>query len=274
MMLCSMTKTPPDHPVRRALTWIVEHRIDEVTGKPISRRALSFKAGLSAAHVGNIINGAQGADIERPTAIALARAGNVRVTWLLTGKGVREPYEGDEAAVEAAAGAPMPPSPPAGRTSTEGAGASGSALVYVDDDLQWCIDHAWKPTEHLPADIRAVQLFGQRRGPLLKRDADAVDIVGGWLDTAARLRLRGEEPTYRAIIDELTRSRVVREHIDSQGRSEDDLRAEEEYREQTGQEPPRLAGPRKPGEPILMPREPEKHTPKPPSSKPKSKGER
>lgn len=86
-----MPATLLDHPVRRGLAWIVENRKDK-SGRLLSRRQLSILAGLSPAHVGNIMNGHQGADIDHRTAQAIARAANVRTEWLLTGEGEREPF--------------------------------------------------------------------------------------------------------------------------------------------------------------------------------------
>lgn len=75
-----MPATLLDHPVRRGLAWIVENRKDK-SGRLLSRRQLSILAGLSPAHVGNIMNGHQGADIDHRTAQAIARAANVRTEW-------------------------------------------------------------------------------------------------------------------------------------------------------------------------------------------------
>lgn len=83
------------HPVVRGLIWILENRT-KPDGKRMSQRALSLAAGLTAAHVGQILGGFQSADIDRRTAIAIARAANVRLEWLLTGSGPREPFDASD----------------------------------------------------------------------------------------------------------------------------------------------------------------------------------
>ena len=83
----------PHRPVVKGLTWILENRIDPSTGRLFTRRGLARAAGLKAeVHVQQILAGYQ-KKIETETAVALARAGNVKVHWLLTHEGSREPFE-------------------------------------------------------------------------------------------------------------------------------------------------------------------------------------
>lgn len=203
-------------------------RIEEILRlRGITQRELARRAGLATEqHINTILRRLRAnpdADIERETLAAIARGGGVSFIWLATGKG--RPDDIDPApAMKTSERAPE-------RSSAIGA---TSERYYVDDDLQWCIDQAWNRDRHLPADIRSVLAFGQKRGPLLRRDADMIELVGGWLNVAASLRERNLAVDYRSMIDELTRSRVEREHLDAHGRSEDDIRGEHEHREQTG----------------------------------------
>jgi len=86
----------PNHPIVKALTWIIENRVDPSTGKHFTRRGLARAAGLKTeVHVQQILAGYQ-RKIEASTAIALARAGDVKVHWLLTHEGPREPFDEPE----------------------------------------------------------------------------------------------------------------------------------------------------------------------------------
>jgi transcriptional regulator with XRE-family HTH domain len=87
-----------EHPTVTALRWILENRRD-ADGNALSMRRLSLLAGLTAGHVEQILNERQSADIEISTAVKLARAGNVRLRWLVSGLGEREPFQEEERAV-------------------------------------------------------------------------------------------------------------------------------------------------------------------------------
>ena len=79
----------PNHPVILAIRWILENRSDP-SGEQFNQSSLARAAGLTRKHVGQILQEYQSADIERRTAIALAKAGRVRLEWLLTGEGPRD----------------------------------------------------------------------------------------------------------------------------------------------------------------------------------------
>jgi transcriptional regulator with XRE-family HTH domain len=77
------------------LKWILENRTRVVDGKEKKHNPTSFSAaaGLSRGHVEQILAGRHQGDVKRDTAIKIAKAGNVRVEWLLTGSGAREPFD-------------------------------------------------------------------------------------------------------------------------------------------------------------------------------------
>lgn len=76
--------------------------------------ALSEKAGLARSHIRGILQGEKDGRRVRPGAEvlgALAKAANVSFRWLSSGKGPREPYDGDEEGeLSAEAPSPVPPS--------------------------------------------------------------------------------------------------------------------------------------------------------------------
>lgn len=83
------------HPLIAGINWILENR-PGVGGRKLSRRELSKRAGLSYGHVEQITSGRVDPNgVEVGTARAIARAGDVRLRFLLTGQPPREPYEGD-----------------------------------------------------------------------------------------------------------------------------------------------------------------------------------
>jgi transcriptional regulator with XRE-family HTH domain len=85
------------HPVVAALEWIVANRPATASGRKMSQSALSEESGNSRSYVNHIIRGISGPDIGSEVAIGIARQGNVRVSWLLTGNGPREPFfEGED----------------------------------------------------------------------------------------------------------------------------------------------------------------------------------
>lgn len=68
----------------------------------MSRRSLCRAAGKSEGLVEQILAGRTSPEnIERETGLGLARAGNVRFSWFMTGMGPREPFDESEAAVPA-----------------------------------------------------------------------------------------------------------------------------------------------------------------------------
>jgi transcriptional regulator with XRE-family HTH domain len=89
-------KNDPD-PVVAGIRWILANRTGP-GGKRFSMRKLSELAGLTPGHVEQIVSGRQSSKLEAPTATGIARAGNVRVNWLLTGHGPREPFDEREGA--------------------------------------------------------------------------------------------------------------------------------------------------------------------------------
>jgi len=85
---------PQGHPsdLVDRLNWIINNRTDD-QGNRFTNSSLSEAAGLSRSHVYGIVNGLQSPKINLGTAISLARAGNVRTEWLLTGVGRRDYFE-------------------------------------------------------------------------------------------------------------------------------------------------------------------------------------
>lgn len=80
--------------VANALAWIQAHR-KMPDGTPLSARAVCKEAGLDPSHADRIKHGRQ-ASIKVSTVVALAQRWNVRVEWMLSGKGPREPYDPNE----------------------------------------------------------------------------------------------------------------------------------------------------------------------------------
>lgn len=162
-----------EHPVLTGLRWILDPKNrQQPGGRKWSMRALSVAAGLAPSHVEGIINGRQAANITSDTAQALARAGNVRTLWLLSGQGPREPFEGE--AVES----PVPP--PASETRL-----SGDAINDV-------LNEAWDSTRHVPSDALLVGEALRSQAALLKGHVSPLDIVRALLDTAADARQKGK----------------------------------------------------------------------------------
>lgn len=92
-LLCVPRTSGVEHPVIRGLKWILENKTQR-GGRRMSMRALSLAAGLSPGHVEQIINKRQSPDVEVSTLDALARAANVNLDWLRTGKGEPGSYDG------------------------------------------------------------------------------------------------------------------------------------------------------------------------------------
>lgn len=76
--------TDQEHPLIRGLRWILATR-------KLSQRALSLKAGRSHSHVGQILSGrVDPTSVQLDVIEDIARAGDIPVEWLLTGKGLPE----------------------------------------------------------------------------------------------------------------------------------------------------------------------------------------
>lgn len=107
------------------LRWILANRPGLA-----SMRALSRAAGRAPSHVEHILSGRSSADISLDLARDLARAGNVRLAWLLTGEGEREPFSEIE----------QPPSPedryPSRRAGLQAALALGIPEVVIAEMLR------------------------------------------------------------------------------------------------------------------------------------------
>lgn len=83
----------PKIPFVSGLLWILDNgrRAD---GRPWNESALAIAAGLkSKGHISGILRGEQGTDVQLDTATKIARAANVRVEWLTTGRLPREPFD-------------------------------------------------------------------------------------------------------------------------------------------------------------------------------------
>jgi transcriptional regulator with XRE-family HTH domain len=222
----------------------------------LSGQKLETLAGLPRGYVSRILNGSRkklGPDMIEP----MARVLGVDYRWLATGA---QPGE-----LAAAGASPVPPA---------------AERVTEDDGLMWLVGQAWNKDEHMPADIATVQAFAKQRGPLLRRDVEMVGLVRVWLDTASHLRRKGKTGTVLEMIDALTSRAGRAEFVDAYGRSEEDIRGDEEYHRQTGQTPPGWAGPfasDATGETPTPPKTLRPETPKPPTvaspgSVPKSSG--
>lgn len=87
-------KVDRNNPVVAGIEWILANRRQE-DGSPWSPRAFAAKAGMSPGALAHLLAGRQSADLKTTTLRKYAKAGNVRTEWLGTGRGEREPYEGD-----------------------------------------------------------------------------------------------------------------------------------------------------------------------------------
>lgn len=128
-----LAMTDRTDPVIEGIRWILQNRKGP-DGKRLSMRSLSKLAGLTPGHVEQIVNGRQSSRLEIPTATALARAGNVRLGWLMTGTGPREPFEEQTS--------PPPTKAPKGETVVEYDDAYPSRAVVVAMARAKGVDHA------------------------------------------------------------------------------------------------------------------------------------
>lgn len=127
----------------KRLRWILSNRKNG--NRKMSMRALSLNAGLTAGHVEQIINRRQSANIEGPTSIGLARAGDVRLHWLMTGEGEPGRFDGSaEPEPPPAAVAPSATPPPATATPT-----SGERTRPLRDHPHWTEAEAEARERHL-----------------------------------------------------------------------------------------------------------------------------
>jgi len=83
------------HSVVRAIRWILANRTDD-EGHPLNESTLATKAKLARGHITNILNGEQGADITKNTAIKIGRAFDVRWQWILGGTLPIEPFTDED----------------------------------------------------------------------------------------------------------------------------------------------------------------------------------
>lgn len=202
---------------------------------------LTRRAGISAGVVTRLEQG-KGKRPGHEVLAKLASVLGVRPDWLATGEGSPEPNMME--LNSARGGSKAMTKVDAVRSE------SAPETIVVDDDVEWLIDQAFVVGSHHSLDVRAVRAFAQSRAPKMKRDVDMVRVFTDWLNAAATIRERGEVAEYMPMLLELTKG--YHEYVDENGKSEDDLLGEEQYRRQTGREPPGWAGPRKPGEPILL----------------------
>lgn len=166
------------HPVVSGLRWILDsENRQQPSGRRWSMRALSIAAGLAPSHVEGILNGRQQPNLTLDTAQALARAGNVRTLWLLTGQGPREPFE------EGSVDVPSPAPPPV------------SHQRVANDVVTDLLNAAWDSKEHGPADAILVGEALRSQAALLKGHVEPVDIVRALLDTSAEARRKNKPLT-------------------------------------------------------------------------------
>lgn len=154
--------------------WIFEARKTTANG-------LSEKAGLARSYLRNFLKAEAEGKAVRPGVNAievLARAADVSASWLSTGAGPREPYQG-----RLPAESPSPAPPPTSTTRT--------TLDAVDEQ----IDAAFDPTRHKPSDVLPVREAVRSSAALLRPGADPVAYVRRLLDVAARERERGRRPS-------------------------------------------------------------------------------
>lgn len=174
----SMLDMTEHHPVMTGLRWILDSQNrQQPSGRRWSMRALSIAAGLAPSHVEGILNGRQQPNLTLDTAQALARAGNVRTLWLLTGQGPREPFE------EGGVDVPSPSPPPA------------SHQRVANDAISDLLSEAWDPKRHGPGDAILVGEALRSQAALLKGHVEPRDIVRALLDTSADARGKGKTLT-------------------------------------------------------------------------------
>ncbi len=97
---CENTAVSTKHPVILSLEWILANRTNPATLQPWNPSSLSLAARMSRPHLARILNGDQkNPNLTRRAAIGYARAGDVRMSWLLTHEGDPGRFEGGDAAV-------------------------------------------------------------------------------------------------------------------------------------------------------------------------------
>lgn len=81
--------TEPEGPVITGIRWILQNRTHEVGGvaKPFNPSSLARAAGLNRGHVEQLLARRHSGNLTRDVATKIARAGDVRLEWLLTGVG-------------------------------------------------------------------------------------------------------------------------------------------------------------------------------------------
>lgn len=179
-MLAMAVQKTDEPPLLQGLRWILANR-KQPSGKAWSMRALAIAAGLAPSHVEGLLNGRQQANVGLKTAQALAKAGNVRTSWLQSGQGPREPYEVDDAAPPVALASPAPP--PVSETRV------------TSDKIDELLDLTFDPREHHPSDVRLVVDALESHATLLRGSTEPTDIVRALLDTVAEARAKGRKLT-------------------------------------------------------------------------------
>lgn len=232
---------PPklDHPVRIGLDWILKNRRDE-NGDLFTHRSFSAKAGLkSPAHLSNILAGRQGADIEKPTAVALARAGDVRVDWLLTGQGPREPF--DEREAERLLLTNVVSYPPATAPVLQMSEPQAAERYWTTDQVEdWLLQAADK-TRHRGKHVNAVRRLLIELPTLMRRDPDMPGFTARALDAAAALDARDESLAPADLLYEMTMTSAPAPQPGPDGRSRWDEHGDRQLKQQ-GIDPPGWRG--------------------------------
>lgn len=150
---------------------------EAIKASGLSQRKIEAKAGLHTGHVSNLLNRVS-EKVTADTTQKLAAALGVDFTWLSTGHG-----------------------------EMHGAPASSSSPTLGKSRIAALLDEVFDGARHKPSDtdvVRAMLESGIHPGP----GSSLEELVGAWLDAAARVRLRGAVATPEAVVADLT-ARVI-----------------------------------------------------------------
>jgi transcriptional regulator with XRE-family HTH domain len=166
--------------VREALDRLQRDALDR--GERFSVRKLEDAHDIAQGTIGKLKSGVR-SNLEMTTLARVAAALGVDIDVLTGKKDAPSSRKPPPPAPE-----PTPPPP---------------TQVTVDPDLDALITEMWDPQQHRHPDGRCVEAFHGTYGRLSRPDVDPRRRVRLWLDTAARIRQRGEKATPDAMLDEL-----------------------------------------------------------------------
>lgn len=178
-------------------------------GERLIMRRLELQHGISNGTIGQLLKG-QRKGVSAATAKRIQKL--LGIPWeplVWTGKGSEDALPSEPSAT--------PPAPTVRR-------------IVVNEEVERLVDQAFDGSRHRPSDARAVLEMLEGRAALLDDGADVLEMIGDWLDVAARLRQRDQKATPEAIFSGVTKLGLERRRLLNE-------QAAEESRAQ-GYEPP------------------------------------